>query len=164
MGGSVQEAKWLVDNLHGNIPEGLADPVYIKFANNSRRTADGGTMLPSTAMQAPTAPSTAVQPSEHLYMKGFPVEITEENLRTILMPYGSVTSCRLLPAPLGTSTVAALVRMGSIDEAQWLVENLDGNIPQGQSCAIEVKFASPVGTGVDAAAAAADAAAATATM
>jgi len=108
--GSVQEAKWLVDNLHGNIPEGLGDPVYIKFANNSRRTADGGAILPSVAIQTPMA----AQPSEHLYMKGFPIEITDENLRTILMPYGSVLSCRLMPAIPGMSTVAALVRMGSV--------------------------------------------------
>jgi len=164
--GSVQEAKWLVDNLHGNIPEGLGDPVYIKFANNSRRAADGGTAPPGAAAQAPAAPSTtAAPPSENLYMKGFPVETTEESLRTILMPYGSVASCRLLPATPGSPTVAALVRMGTVDEAQWLVDNLDGNIPQGQTCAIEVRFASPDSTGADAlAAAAADAAAATATV
>jgi len=152
---SVQEAKWLVDNLHGNIPEGLGDPVYIKFANNSRRSADAGNALPSATTQTPLA----AQPSEHLYMKGFPVETTEESLRAILGPYGTLISIRLLPATPGASTVAAFVQMGSLDEAQWLVDNLDGNIPQGQTFAIEVRFASPGGTAADLAAAAAAAAA-----
>merc|ERR1719277_2562163 len=30
---SVDEAKWLVDNLNGNIPEGLTEAVQVRFAN-----------------------------------------------------------------------------------------------------------------------------------
>jgi len=40
---SVEEAKWVVENLDGNMPEGITDPVNVKFAPNfSAGAAPGG--------------------------------------------------------------------------------------------------------------------------
>merc|ERR1740130_808336 len=33
--GSVEMAQWVVENINGNIPEGLAEPIIARFANSS---------------------------------------------------------------------------------------------------------------------------------
>jgi len=107
------------------------------WANSSSGNAGGS----AAVAQGESAP-----PSDNLYIKGFPAESTEASVREIIGAYGTVTSVRLLPAPAGvrhdpSMYLRALVRMGGVDQAQWMVDNLDGNIPQGLSSPIIVKFA-----------------------
>merc|ERR1719253_2235141 len=40
-----------------------------------------------------------------------------------------------------------MVRVGSVDEAQWIVDNLNGNIAQGLSTPVQVRFANSPGQG-----------------
>jgi hypothetical protein len=40
-----------------------------------------------------------------------------------------------------------MLRFASVDEAKWLVENLNGNIPEGLTEAIQVRFANAPGAG-----------------
>lgn len=93
-------------------------------------------------------------PSDNLYIKGLPANSTDQLLRDVLGAYGAVTSTRILEthgrSAKGDGKSAdgesvALVRMGSIEEATWLVENLNGNIPQGLSGPVLVRFADPPG-------------------
>merc|ERR1719188_33379 len=41
--GSEQEARWMVDNLNGNIPVGLSAPIIVKFAGD--RGGKGGSQF-----------------------------------------------------------------------------------------------------------------------
>merc|ERR1719277_1907746 len=89
-------------------------------------------------------------PSDNLYMKGLPAGSGAESVKSIFSVYGNVLSVKVLEAPMGkgNGTVAALVRMSSVDEAKWLVDNVNGNIPQGLTDPVEIKFASnPKGAG-----------------
>lgn len=84
-------------------------------------------------------------PSDNLYIKGLPPLMTDEDLKTIFGAYGTVTQTRLLQTqatnndPTGESI--ALVRMVDTEQAQWLVDNLNGNIPQGLQRPVAVRFA-----------------------
>merc|ERR1719401_199290 len=86
------------------------------------------------------------QPSDNLYMKGFPPNCDESMLRAAISPYGTITSCKVLPPGEGRAFAAGLVRMASLEEAKWLVDNLNGNIPEGMTQPIEVKYAANSGS------------------
>lgn len=167
--GSVQEAEWLVNNVNNNIPEGLASPILIKYANNTKGTSKGAFAgdaaafavapiaaaapafnpaacgMPPQFAAVPSGATPAGQPSDNLYMKGFSGEVDEDQLRAILGPYGNILSIKVLPPPVGKTCAAALVRMSTLEEAKWLVENMNGNIPQGQTQPVEVKYAANSG-------------------
>lgn len=156
--GELHEAEWLVANVNNNIPEGLTVPIQIKFANNSKGAGKGGAGPPGGTWAPPPGPPAitwhpsggagappAAAISDNLYMKGFPADVDEMMLRAILGPYGNIVSCKVLPPPPGKSCAAALVRMATTDEAKWLVDNMNGNIPEGQSAPVEVKYAANAG-------------------
>merc|ERR1740117_810654 len=54
------------------------------------------------------------------------------------MLYGSVAQCKVLPAR--GADCAALIRYQTVAEAQWVKENLDGNIPQGMQSPVNIKY------------------------
>lgn len=80
-------------------------------------------------------------PSDNMFVAGLPLDMGEEAIRGIFNQFGVVKQCRVLNANPGKPDVAALVRMGDLNQAKWLVENLNGNIPQGMSVPITVRFA-----------------------
>merc|ERR1719499_1965803 len=80
--------------------------------------------------------------SDNLYITDLPPNMDEDTLRTIFSSYGVVVQCKVLQSKTpGTGKCAGLVRVQSAEEAQWIVENLNGNIPQGLTSAIQVRFA-----------------------
>eukprot|EP00929_Paragymnodinium_shiwhaense_P076565 TRINITY_DN3938_c0_g2_i1.p1 TRINITY_DN3938_c0_g2~~TRINITY_DN3938_c0_g2_i1.p1 ORF type:complete len:320 (+),score=97.85 TRINITY_DN3938_c0_g2_i1:139-1098(+) len=81
-----------------------------------------------------------VPPSDNLYMKGLPKGMSEDKIREIFNAYGAVGQVRVLNTGASEDTVA-LVRMEALDKATWIVQNLNGNIPQGLENAIFVKYA-----------------------
>mmetsp|Transcript_86483 Transcript_86483/g.245239 ORF Transcript_86483/g.245239 Transcript_86483/m.245239 type:complete len:385 (-) Transcript_86483:76-1230(-) len=83
-------------------------------------------------------------PTDQVYLKGLPAGFDDVQLRDIFGKYGNVTWSKVLRAD-GKGDTAALVQLASIDEAQWLVDNLDGNIPQGLTSPIVVQFSRPPG-------------------
>eukprot|EP00747_Dinoflagellata_sp_TGD_P185806 gnl/TRDRNA2_/TRDRNA2_42537_c0_seq1.p1 gnl/TRDRNA2_/TRDRNA2_42537_c0~~gnl/TRDRNA2_/TRDRNA2_42537_c0_seq1.p1 ORF type:complete len:376 (-),score=88.14 gnl/TRDRNA2_/TRDRNA2_42537_c0_seq1:96-1103(-) len=86
---------------------------------------------------------------DNLYIKGLPPAMTESKLHEIFGAYGTVTQVRVLEtngfSPDGEGESVALMRMGSVDEATWLVQNLNGNIPQGIEKPVQVKYANAKG-------------------
>lgn len=87
--------------------------------------------------------------SDNLYVKGLPPGMSDQWLRTIFGEYGVVTSTKVLEtngrSATGQGESVALVRMANIEDASWLVDNLDGNIPQGLERPVMVRFADPPG-------------------
>merc|ERR1712232_1135723 len=78
---------------------------------------------------------------DNLYMKGLPAGISEELIKATFSQYGVVVSCKALPSPAGVADQAALLRMATVQEAKWLVDNVNNNIPQGLSGPVQIRFA-----------------------
>jgi len=82
-------------------------------------------------------------PSDNLFISELPAAFTEEQLRSVFGAYGNITHAKLLP---GQGKNAALVRFATQDEAVWVKDNLNGNIPQGLTTPVNVKYANPPGS------------------
>jgi len=113
-------------------------------AIQARPAATGMTPVPGGGEVPIPPPPEQASPGASIYVKGLPANMTEETVHAIFAPYGTVVDCKVLvscgQSDDGTGQSAAIVRMGSINEANWLVENLNGNIPQGLSRPVMVSF------------------------
>mmetsp|Transcript_109283 Transcript_109283/g.309143 ORF Transcript_109283/g.309143 Transcript_109283/m.309143 type:complete len:654 (-) Transcript_109283:114-2075(-) len=85
----------------------------------------------------------ATPPSSNLYIRGLPALITEETLLEVFGAYGVVKQTRVLDKSGVSGDSVAMVRMSTQEEATWIVNNLNGNIPQGLTNPVMVKFADP---------------------
>jgi len=94
--------------------------------------------------EVPIPPPPEAGPGAGIYVKGLPANMTAESVHATFAPYGTVVDCKVLvscgQSDDGTGQSVAIVRMGSMNEANWLVENLNGNIPQGLSRPVMVSF------------------------
>lgn len=79
--------------------------------------------------------------NDNLYVADLPAGIDDETLKTVFSAYGVVVQHKILPNPQIGGKTAAMIRFQSVEEAQWIVENLHGNIPQGLSDPVKVRFA-----------------------
>lgn len=77
-------------------------------------------------------------PSDNLFVTGLPEGLQDDQLKDVFAAYGEVVSVRGFRNPGKTS---ALVRYSSVEEAQWVVDNLNGNIPQDLETPVLVRFA-----------------------
>mmetsp|Transcript_72114 Transcript_72114/g.127843 ORF Transcript_72114/g.127843 Transcript_72114/m.127843 type:complete len:280 (+) Transcript_72114:1-840(+) len=153
---SVQTASWIVDNLHGNIPQGLSEPIVARYKNQGPKPAAAGGGFDATGGTWGAAPPAAapawgggggggkgfgfagmVDPTQTIFVGDLPIGMDDATLKAVFGAYGTVTSCKILPP--GTTGAAALVNFGSAAEAQWCVENLNEQIPQGLSTPIKCR-------------------------
>jgi len=81
-------------------------------------------------------------PNERVFVSGLPPDLNEEQLNSIFGAYGSLTQVR----NLGASRCCVLT-FATVEEAKWVVENLDGNMPEGISQPVSVRFGKPEGPG-----------------
>mmetsp|Transcript_58324 Transcript_58324/g.109953 ORF Transcript_58324/g.109953 Transcript_58324/m.109953 type:complete len:354 (-) Transcript_58324:14-1075(-) len=138
---SVDEAKWLVENLSGNIPEGMETPITLNYKAENWKKATGlvgkggwGGMDGGWGQGAGMAAT--------LFIGGLPTGITDAQLQTIFSPYGTIVSHKLLQANKPGS-IAAIISFANAQTAQWIVDNLNGNIPQGLTEPITVNYKKP---------------------
>lgn len=85
--------------------------------------------------------------SDNLFITGLPLEIAEERIKEIFSQYGMIASVKKLGNQPGKSDAAALVRMGDMEQAKWMVENVNNNIPTGLTQPVNVRFAENKGAG-----------------
>mmetsp|Transcript_5833 Transcript_5833/g.8273 ORF Transcript_5833/g.8273 Transcript_5833/m.8273 type:complete len:373 (-) Transcript_5833:128-1246(-) len=153
---SVEEASWVVDNLNGNLAEGLTEPIVCRFAN-APGSKDGGVGpqpggwggAPKPAWGAPQqqfggggAPAPGGDsPSDNVFFGSLPAQITKETFEAIIRGYGTVTSCRVFAPKTPTGKGSALARFGSVEEAAWIVANLNGNLVEGLEEPIVCRYA-----------------------
>eukprot|EP00401_Gymnodinium_catenatum_P018330 CAMPEP_0117484740 /NCGR_PEP_ID=MMETSP0784-20121206/14609_1 /TAXON_ID=39447 /ORGANISM="" /LENGTH=284 /DNA_ID=CAMNT_0005279313 /DNA_START=79 /DNA_END=933 /DNA_ORIENTATION=- len=90
---------------------------------------------------APTPP-----PSDNLFIGDLPAELTKEDVDRIFSSYGTVQDSRVLPPKSEGQNASALVRFASVEEASWIVENLNGNIAEGLTDPVVVRFANAPGS------------------
>lgn len=81
-------------------------------------------------------------PSERVYVAGLPSDIDDAKLRAIFGEYGTLKEVKNL---VGKN--ACILNFSTVNEAQWIVDNLDGNMPEGLATPLICKFAKPQGSG-----------------
>jgi len=80
------------------------------------------------------------QPSESLFIAGLPAAITDESLAAVFNQYGKVQQAKLMDPIPGMMDRSALVQMSTVDEAAWLVTNVNQNIPSGLATPVMISF------------------------
>lgn len=132
--GSVDQASHAIATLNGIT-------LTARFATNSRPAATPQAPAPSMPVETSRRGSwqeprsnmisggaKQAEPADepNLYVKGLPLETTYEGLLEMFQPYGHVASARILHPKAGHNDVTAMVRMGSIPEAEAAIDNLHG--------------------------------------
>lgn len=79
-------------------------------------------------------------PGDNIWVGDLPPECDEASLQAAFGGYGSIVSCRVIPPKSEGRNAAALVRFENAQDAQWVVENLNGNIPEGFEAPVIVQF------------------------
>eukprot|EP00928_Gymnodinium_smaydae_P094309 TRINITY_DN789_c0_g1_i2.p1 TRINITY_DN789_c0_g1~~TRINITY_DN789_c0_g1_i2.p1 ORF type:complete len:364 (-),score=98.92 TRINITY_DN789_c0_g1_i2:86-1177(-) len=136
--GSVEEATWVVNNLNGNIPQGMTAPVTVSYKQQKgagKGWQGGGYggygkgMDMGMGMGAPKGKGVDT-PADSLFIGDLPADCDDERLKSVFNNYGTVVSHHFTP-PGTSGKKACIVTFGSVEEATWIVQNLNGNIPQG---------------------------------
>lgn len=78
---------------------------------------------------------------DNLWIGDLPSDIDEATVRAVFEGYGSIVSSRLIPPKSAGKNAAALVRFENAEDAKWVVENLNGNMPEGFETPVVVQFA-----------------------
>jgi len=82
---------------------------------------------------------------ETLFVKGLPSNLVEDDILKIFGPYGALEVTKLPSRPSNgeghQGTAVALLRMATLEDAAWLVENVNGNIPVGLSDPVGLRYA-----------------------
>jgi RNA recognition motif-containing protein len=87
-------------------------------------------------------------PCANLYISDLPGDIDEGTLLATFGAYGTVVQHKILPKPnAAVTTTHALIRYSTVDEAKWIFDNVNGNIPQGLSTPIKVTYNNSDGKG-----------------
>jgi len=85
-------------------------------------------------------------PSDNLFVGELPDGIQDATVRQLFGQYGTVTDLRILPGN-ASGTAAALIRFAHEEEAIWIVNNVNGNIPEGLSSPVVIRYANSRGAG-----------------
>eukprot|EP00928_Gymnodinium_smaydae_P094310 TRINITY_DN789_c0_g2_i1.p1 TRINITY_DN789_c0_g2~~TRINITY_DN789_c0_g2_i1.p1 ORF type:complete len:358 (-),score=80.75 TRINITY_DN789_c0_g2_i1:93-1118(-) len=167
--GSVAEATWIVQNLNGNIPQGFTEPIVARFKNRKNKGKGAGWDAGwggdaawgkggkggyggwdagwgagdkggwgGKGWQQGGGCGGGNPAGDSVFVGDLPMGIDDATLQSIFGAYGNIKSHKILPP--GSTGSAAIITFSSVDEAKWLVDNLNGNIPQGLSAAIKVRF------------------------
>merc|ERR550534_1373330 len=131
---------------------GGAQSIVVKLADKqagAAQGAGGGASMRTPAVVPPPSAKHVPPPggaANRLYVKGLPAGMTDQAVAETFSSYGVVADAKVLVADGksddGTGQSVAIVRYETELEAQWVVENLNGNIPQGLARSVDVSFAS----------------------
>jgi len=104
------------------------------------RTCSGG-VPKETVTEAPAAIT------DNLFITGLPLDIAEDVAKAVFSQYGSVISLKKLQNQPNKPDAAVLIRMGSMEQAEWMVKNISTNIPTGLTTPVYIRFAENKGQG-----------------
>jgi len=76
------------------------------------------------------------QASERVWVDGLPAGMDEDKLRTIFGAYGTLKDIKSFK-----EKKACILVFATLDEAKWVVDNLDGNMPEGITSPVSVSYA-----------------------
>mmetsp|Transcript_28033 Transcript_28033/g.80538 ORF Transcript_28033/g.80538 Transcript_28033/m.80538 type:complete len:284 (-) Transcript_28033:48-899(-) len=83
----------------------------------------------------------------NLFIGDLPPDVDDDFLHAVFGPYGAISSVKPIPAKFPGGKGAALVRFESAEEAAWVQENLNGNMPEGMDTPVVISFARSGGGG-----------------
>mmetsp|Transcript_64573 Transcript_64573/g.154281 ORF Transcript_64573/g.154281 Transcript_64573/m.154281 type:complete len:232 (+) Transcript_64573:93-788(+) len=86
-------------------------------------------------------------PSDHVLIDNLPGDFDEAGLKMVFGSYGNIKWCRLQPDRMKAGKQCAMIELDSIEAATFLVENLNGQIPQGLMAPVTVKYKMPKAPG-----------------
>lgn len=125
--GSVQEAQMACSQA------GL-EGLQVKMADSDISTRDSG------GFRGEKHGKDALrQPSDNLYVKGLRPRITESQLVNTFAKAGKVLELKIFRYS-DSQEAAALIRMGSVEDAQRAIEMLQGTCAEGSASSITVKY------------------------
>eukprot|EP00929_Paragymnodinium_shiwhaense_P005449 TRINITY_DN10742_c0_g1_i1.p1 TRINITY_DN10742_c0_g1~~TRINITY_DN10742_c0_g1_i1.p1 ORF type:complete len:752 (-),score=176.82 TRINITY_DN10742_c0_g1_i1:256-2511(-) len=136
--GTEMEATSVKDLLNGMIPEGLHQPITIKYKAGGG--GGGYEYAPPVAASGKGGGGFEGEPCDNLYVMGLPPTATEEQTRQFFGTYGSVIQCKVMPPKPGQTGAVALVRFASEPEATLAKENLNGVVPDGSTNMLTVRY------------------------
>jgi len=119
---SVGSAKAAIDELNGTMPEGAVPPLTLSYHGKD----------PSVR-------------SDNIYVKGLPLNLTQDHLHLLFGQCGTVKRSRVLPpsSQYEATDSAALVQMSSPDEAAKAIQMLNGRVPEMVGPQMIIRFAEP---------------------
>lgn len=141
-----EEAAYAIESMNGKPVQGVA--LQVRYANADKNQGmgpsyDAFNYTPPVKEYTPQAAGSAnPPPSANLYVKGLPAGLTELEVQTLFSGYGEVCSCKVLDQGTQGCTVA-MVRMVNMEDATWVVENVNGNIPDGFQNPVQIRYADP---------------------
>jgi len=80
-------------------------------------------------------------PVDRVFISDLPEGTDDASINSILGAYGHIQAVKMV------GSTNCIVQFASVEEAQWIVENLNGNIPQGLSTPLGCKYANSAGGG-----------------
>lgn len=135
-----EEAQWIMDNVNGNIPQGMQTPVEISFAID--RNAKGQSKGAWGGGPAISGGGNVSEESNNLWIGGLPSNMDNARLQEVFSSFGPVKSCKMLGAhPTKPEQAAGMVTYVELEHATWVKTNVDGNIPEGLEQPVQVKYA-----------------------
>jgi len=125
---SIEGASKAIETLNGETPEGAAPTLTICYHGKD-----------------PT------KQSDNLYVKGLPINFTQDHLSLLFGQCGTVRRSRLLLPPTSRPMggvdsgpaldTAALIQMASAEEARAAIQSLHGTVPEGAGPQMSVRYA-----------------------
>lgn len=79
-------------------------------------------------------------PSDSVIFEDLPLDTDDETLHGVFGAYGLLKSAQFLPASPITGKRSAVVQYETAEDAKWIVDNLNGNVPQGLSEPIKCMY------------------------
>lgn len=79
-------------------------------------------------------------PSDSVIFEDLPLNADDETLNGVFGAYGLLKSAQFLPASPITGKRSAVVQYETAEDAKWIVDNLNGNVPQGLSEPIKCMY------------------------
>lgn len=86
-----------------------------------------------------SADETTSVPSSSVFVGDLPGTIEEDAVTKVFGAYGNVKYCKMLQASQHGKR-GAILEFETLEEAAWIIENVNGNIPQGLAEPVVVKY------------------------
>jgi len=144
--GTVHSATVMIDfATHVSKGFGFVKLDSADAAQNAIKTLNGtksGTRMLSVkhAESRGTSENPSGTPSANIYVKGFPTTMSEEELRDLFSPYGTIVQHKILKDFNGSNKSQAFVRYETLESAQMAINSLNGFTFPGTAKGVVVRF------------------------